>query len=91
LSYRVPSKVGGFRGGVPRCRVALFLNLGCRQARSPRQTAEQNQKSKIKNQNQKLTEEAPAKSKVSWGFRHLDLAIYDAAKPVFMILKKGWN
>ena len=36
-------------------------------------------------------EEAPAKSKVSWGFRHLDLAIYDAAKPVFMILKKGWN
>ena len=36
-------------------------------------------------------EEAPAKSKVSWGFRHLDLAIYDAAKPVFVILKKGWN
>lgn len=36
-------------------------------------------------------EEAPAKSKLSWGFRHLDLAIYDAAKPVFMILKKGWS
>jgi hypothetical protein len=36
-------------------------------------------------------EEAPAKSKLSWGFRHLDLAIYDAAKPVFMILRKGWN
>jgi hypothetical protein len=36
-------------------------------------------------------EEAPAKSKLSWGFSHLDLAIYDAAKPVFMTLKKGWN
>jgi len=36
-------------------------------------------------------EEAPAKSKLSWRFRHLDLGIYDAAKPIFMILKKGWN
>ncbi|MGJ4945022.1 hypothetical protein ACQR1W_30965 [Bradyrhizobium sp. HKCCYLS1011] len=36
-------------------------------------------------------EDAPATSKLSWGFRHLDLAIYDAAKPVFMILKKGWS
>jgi hypothetical protein len=34
-------------------------------------------------------EEAPAKSKLSWVFRHLDLAVYDAAKPVLMILKKG--
>lgn len=36
-------------------------------------------------------EEAPAKSKLSWRFRHLDLAVYDAAKPVLMILKKGWS
>lgn len=36
-------------------------------------------------------EEAPAKSKLPWAFRHLDLAIYDEAKPCIMMLKKGWN
>ena len=35
--------------------------------------------------------EAPAKSKPDWGFVHLDLAIYDAAKPGYLILQKGWN
>jgi hypothetical protein len=35
--------------------------------------------------------EAPSRSKLSWTFNNLDLAIYDAAKPVLMILKKGWN
>lgn len=36
-------------------------------------------------------EEMPAKSKLSWGFRHLDLAVYDAAKPISIIFKKGWS
>jgi hypothetical protein len=35
--------------------------------------------------------EAPAKSKLSWCFRHLDLTLYDAAKPVLIGLMKGWN
>lgn len=36
-------------------------------------------------------EKAPDKSKLSWVFRHLDLAVYDSAKPVLMIFKKGWS
>jgi hypothetical protein len=36
-------------------------------------------------------EEAPANPKPNWGFVHLDLAILDAAKPCWLILKKGWN
>lgn len=36
-------------------------------------------------------EEAPAKSKLSWRFWHLDLGVYDAAKPGILIFKKGWN
>ena len=35
--------------------------------------------------------EAPTKPRPSWGFSHLDLAIYDAAKPAYLILQKGWN
>jgi hypothetical protein len=35
--------------------------------------------------------EAPLKSKPDWGFMHLDLAIYDAAKPGYLILQKGWH
>jgi hypothetical protein len=35
--------------------------------------------------------EAPAKPKPDWGFMHLDLAIYDRAKPGYLILQKGWN
>jgi len=35
--------------------------------------------------------EAPAKPKPEWGFMHLDLAIYDAAKPACLILQRGWN
>jgi hypothetical protein len=36
-------------------------------------------------------EEAPRKSKPEWWFNHLDLAIYDKAKPALLILQKGWN
>jgi hypothetical protein len=34
---------------------------------------------------------APAKPKPDWGFMHLDLAIYDRAKPAYLILQSGWN
>jgi hypothetical protein len=36
-------------------------------------------------------EEAPAKPKPEWAFVHLDLAIYDKAKPALLIVQKGWN
>jgi len=36
-------------------------------------------------------EEAPAKPKPHWQFLHLDLAIFDAAKPGYLIVQKGWN
>jgi len=35
--------------------------------------------------------EAPAKSKPEWGFVHLDFGIYDAAKPAYLVLCRGWN
>ncbi len=35
--------------------------------------------------------EAPAQPKPEWRFLHLDLAIYDAAKPGFLIIAQGWN
>lgn len=34
---------------------------------------------------------APAKPRPEWAFRHLDLAIYDKAKPALIVLKAGWN
>lgn len=39
----------------------------------------------------KPREEAPAKPKPEWTFVHLDLAIYDKAKPALLIFQKGWN
>jgi hypothetical protein len=35
--------------------------------------------------------EAPAKSQIEWTFQHLDLGIYDKAKPAMLVLKTGWN
>jgi hypothetical protein len=31
------------------------------------------------------------KPKFEWGFRHLDLLIYEAAAPINLVLTKGWN
>jgi hypothetical protein len=39
----------------------------------------------------KPLEEAPVKPKPEWAFHHLDLAIYDMAKPGLLIVQKGWN
>ena len=39
----------------------------------------------------KPREEAPQKPKPEWAFLHLDLAIYDRAKPGLLIVQKGWN
>jgi hypothetical protein len=36
-------------------------------------------------------EEAPVKPKPTWGFLHLDLAVYDKAKPGFLIVEKAWD
>jgi hypothetical protein len=35
--------------------------------------------------------ETPAKSRMEWTFQHLDLGIYDKAKPAMLVLKTGWN
>lgn len=35
--------------------------------------------------------EAPSKPKPRWGFFHLDLVIFDEAKPACFVLQQGWN
>jgi hypothetical protein len=35
--------------------------------------------------------EAPTRPRVEWAFSHLDLAIFDKAKPALLVLKAGWN
>jgi hypothetical protein len=37
------------------------------------------------------SEEAPPRPKPEWAFAHLDLAIYDRAKPALLIVHKGWT
>jgi hypothetical protein len=39
----------------------------------------------------KPREHAPANPRPEWRFCHLDLAIYDRAKPAFLIVQQGWN
>lgn len=36
-------------------------------------------------------QDAPAKSRPAWGFWHLDLCVFDRAKPAILILQPGWN
>jgi hypothetical protein len=35
--------------------------------------------------------QVPPKPKFAWGFRHLDLLIYEAVEPTNLVLIKGWN
>jgi hypothetical protein len=37
------------------------------------------------------SEDAPARSKPEWVFHHLDLAIFDKAKPGLLVIQKGWS
>jgi hypothetical protein len=39
----------------------------------------------------KHKEEAPTRPKPEWVFLHLDLAIFDRAKPGLLVVQKGWN
>lgn len=35
--------------------------------------------------------EAPLKPKPEWTFLNLDLAVFDGAKPAYIVIQKGWN